>query len=33
MKKHHVIAFGLGWAFALIFPPSHVVGMFRSKQA
>lgn len=33
MKKHHVIAFLLGWGFAVIFPPSHLVGMFRSKAA
>ncbi len=32
MKKYHLVAFALGWGFAIIFPPSHLVGMFRSKS-
>lgn len=32
MKKYHVVAFLLGWAFAIVFPPSHLMGMFRAKS-
>lgn len=32
MKKHHVIAFLLGWGLAIVFPPSTLLGMFRGKQ-
>lgn len=32
MKKHHVIAFLLGWAFSLIWSPSHVTGLLKGKS-
>jgi len=33
VKKIHLGMFLLGWAFAMVFPPSHLVAMFRSKQS
>jgi hypothetical protein len=32
LKRYHIVAFLLGWAFSLIYSPSHILAMGKGKS-